>query len=306
MHNFQPTDHLRHAADGSGRMRDSLFWQTTLPEQRLCFQAYLFLTASDKAGYNLVLWGDGEKPVAAEFAMDDIKPGAQLDHFEFAGLTLDQESFGGPSRLRFEGKRMAFDFTFTGRCDPFSYHDNPDGLPSWFARDRYEQAGWLTGHISAKGEKISLDGMGHHDHSWGNRNWGMPQHWKWFAAYTPDGSRMINGWIWVARGEWGCAGFVVRDGRQLAIRSIRQHARYDGDMSQRSLRAEIIDVEGGSCVVELERFGLVKLPTRDKLGTLIQEAGCTAIIDGLAGAGQYETHWQQGYLDHLIETGCTQ
>ena len=61
------------------------------------------------------------------------------------------------------------------------------------------------------GRRIEWDRMGHRDHSWGVRDWGVPQHWKWFVAYTESG-RAVNGWIWIAKGEWGFAGYTVRDG----------------------------------------------------------------------------------------------
>ena len=77
-------------------------------------------------------------------------------------------------------------------------------------------------------------------------------------------------------------------------------------MSQRRLNAVLVDLEGRETTVVLDRFGLVKLPTGDKIGTIIQEAACSAQIDGMAGVGQFETHWHQAYLDHLIETNSTQ
>lgn len=302
---FTETDHLRHRPDSTGRMRDSLFWQATLAEERLAFQAYLYLTHAGKAGFNVVVWGEDAKPLVREFAEGTIPDDMDLDDFSFAGLKLRKTGFGEPARVEYESERVKLQFTFTGDHPPFSYRANPDGLPAWMAMNRYEQTGHITGQIEAKGRTIRLDGMGHRDHSWGNRNWGVPQHWKWFCAYTPDGARMVNGWIWIARGEWGYAGYVVRDGQQVAIATIRQHATYREDMSQQSLRAEITDVDGGTCLVELERFGLVKLPGNDKTGTIIMEAGCTGQIDGRTAAGQFETQWQQAYLDALIETGAT-
>lgn len=305
MSRFSPRDHLRHPADDSGRMRDSLFWQTILPEQKLGFQAYLYLTSAGKAGFNVVLWGEEKRPLLLELVNGEIPAGMDLDALSFEGLELRKTGFGEPARVSYRSERVELDFTFTGSHPPFSYHDNPDGLPAWFALNRYEQTGRIEGSIRTGGRTIDLSGMAHRDHSWGNRNWGVPQHWKWLCAYTPDGSRMINGWIWIARGELGCAGYVVRDGALTPIATIRQHGTYRDDMSQDTLRAEIVDTSGETCLLELQRFGLVKLPTKDKFGTLIQEAACTGAIDGAVAAGQYETHWQQAYLDHLVESGAT-
>jgi hypothetical protein len=304
MTHFEPHDYLRHHADASGRMRDSLFWETIIPEEKLGFQAYLYLTASGKAGFNVCIWGGDEKTTVDRIE-GQIPDTMNLDAFALDGLTLTQSGIGERDLLTYESDRIKLAFDFTGKHEPFSYRANPDGLPAWMAVNRYEQTGWIKGFVEVRGRRITLDRIGHRDHSWGNRNWGMPQHWKWFVAYTPDGGKMLNGWIWIARGEWGFGGYVVQGGVPVAISHIKHHATFDPDMSQRHLDAEIHDVGGGVTHLTLDSYGIVKLPAQDKLGTIIQEAACTATIDGVAGAGQFETHWQQSYLDHLIETKST-
>jgi hypothetical protein len=301
---FTASDHLRHAADPPGRTRDSLFWQTVFGPQRLGFQTYLYLTSEGKAGLNVVLWGEG-KPMCFDRVEGETPASMDLDDFRLDGLSLSCATFGGPARLSYDSQKVSFDFTFEGRHAPFSYHDNPDGLPAWFAQNRYEQGGTVRGWIQTPDVRLDFDQPGHRDQSWGNRNWGMPQHWKWFCAYTPDGSVTLNGWIWMARGEMGCAGFVCREGLMVPVATIQQHATYDEAMGQQRLNAVLIDVDGGRTAVVLERFGLVKLPTRDKLGTILQEAACVGEIDGRPAVGQFETHWHQAYIDHLSHTHST-
>ena len=302
---FEPTDHLRHAPDASGKMRDSLFWQTIIPEEQLGFQAYLYLTASGKAGFNVLVWGADAKPLVADMVTGTVAADAQLDDFHFEGLHLTQTAMGAANRIAYRSGKVTLELDFTPRHAPFSYRANHGGLPAWFAVNRYEQTGWLTGHITIGDRRIAIDRMGHIDHSWGNRNWGVPQHWKWFVAYSPDGARMLNGWVWIARGEWGFGGYVVRDGVPVAIAEIAQHADYDEKMGQTRLEARISDVAGGVTELTMERFGIIRLPTGDPLGTVIHEAACTVQIDGIAGAGQFETHWQSAYIDHLAATGST-
>jgi hypothetical protein len=304
MARFETTDYLRHAPDETGRMRDSLFWQTIFGPEQLGFQAYLYLTAAGKAGFNVILWQEG-KPKGFDRIEGEIPPDMDLDDFKLEGLSLRNTGVGEAAHITYQSDRVQFDLHFTGSHPPFSYHDNPDGLPSWMARNRFEQGGQIKGWIKARDIELEVDQPAHRDHSWGNRNWGMPQHWKWFCAYTPDGAVTLNGWIWMARGEMGCAGFVCRGGKLLPLATIRHQAAYDDDMSQRSLSAVLVDVEGGETKLELERFGLIKLPTGDKIGTIIQEAACNATIDGAKALGQFETQWHQSYLDHLIETRST-
>jgi hypothetical protein len=125
-----------------------------------------------------------------------------------------------------------------------------------------EQTGHVRGHLDIRGRRIEWDRIGHRDHSWGVRDWGIPQHWKWFIAYTESG-RVVNGWIWMARGEWGFAGYVVRNGATIPVSHIRHHADYNDDMTQRRLEADITDITGETTHLVLDVYGVIKLPGRD-------------------------------------------
>jgi hypothetical protein len=164
-----------------------------------------------------------------------------------------------------------------------------------------EQTGHVTGFLDVGGRRIDWDRTGHRDHSWGTRDWGVPHHWKWFIAYTESG-RVVNGWIWIARGVWGFAGYVVKNGVTVPVSHIEQHTDYHDDMTQRRLEADVFDTTGERTHLVLDAFGVVRLPTRDPMETVIYEAACAAEIDGEPGAGQFETHWPGRYLEHLIES----
>jgi len=299
MSQLDPSDDLRHRPAAGGRMRDSLFWELIMPDERLGFQAYLYLTGAGKAGFNVIVWGAEAKPIVLDLGHGDVPDAMDFDDFKLNGLRLVQPVPHKRAVLHYESEKVKLKYDFTGLHAPFSYHDNPDGLPAWMAVNRYEQTGRVTGFLELSGRRIEWDRIGHRDHSWGVRDWGVPQHWKWFVAYADDGSRLLNGWIWIAKGEWGFGGYVVRDGELVAIQSIKQQAEFDDAMMQRRLEVEILDVAGGKTQVLLEVFGIVRLPSNDRYGTLIIEGACRALIDGRPGAGQLEMHWSQNYLDHL-------
>jgi hypothetical protein len=40
-------------------MRDSLFWEMIMPDERLGLQVYVYLTAHGKSGFNVCVWGPG-------------------------------------------------------------------------------------------------------------------------------------------------------------------------------------------------------------------------------------------------------
>jgi hypothetical protein len=297
---FGPLDDLRHRPAPGSRTRDSLFWQVTMPEEQLAAQVYLYLTDRGKTGYNVVVWGPDAEPVAQVLADGEIPDEMDLDAFDFQGLTLTQPELRWTADLGFTSARVRLEYHFRAIHDAFSYRQNPDGLPGWFAENRFEQTGHVTGFLEVDGRRVELDRKGHRDHSWGRRNWGVPHHWKWFVAYTESG-RAINGWIWIAKGEWGFAGYVVTDGVTVPVSRIEADTDYDPDMTQRRIRAVLVDVTGRRTTVTLERFGLFRLPTHDRMATVIAEAACSATIDGEPGAGQLETHWPADYLHHLRE-----
>jgi hypothetical protein len=290
---FGPEDDLRHWPEPGGRMRDSLFWEMIMPDERLGLQIYLYLTDRGRVGYNVCVWGPEREPLVLDLGGGTVGADMDLDDFSFGGLTVKQPEVRRTAEVAYTSENVRLEYAFEAIHEAFSYHDNPDGLPSWFAANRLEQSGRVNGFLEIAGRRIPFHRrMGHRDHSWG----------KWVVAYT-DSARAVNGWIWIARGEWGFAGCVVRDGRTVAVSTIEHTATYDDDMTQRRLDAVLVDVEGGRTQVVLDRYGLIKLPANAKAGTEIWESACDATIDGEPGAGQWETHWPTAYLEHLIASG---
>jgi hypothetical protein len=296
---FGPHDDMRHWPVEGDKMRDSLFWELIMPDEQLGLQIYLYLTDTGRTGYNVSVWGPDEKPLALMLEGGTVGNDVDFDKFEFKGLTVKQPELRRTCEVAFRSDEVNIDFNFEAVHDAFSYRSNPDGIPRWFAENRLEQTGHVTGFVEVGDRRIELDRKGHRDHSWGTRNWGIPQHWKWFVAYTESG-RAVNGWIWIAKGEWGFAGYVVKDGVTIPISHIDHKADYNDDMTQRRLEAAVVDITGETTHLVLDVFGVVKLPTNDKMATEIWEAACTAFIDGEQGAGQFETHWSAPYLQHLI------
>lgn len=299
---YGPNDDLRHRPEPGGRMRDSLFWELMMPEEQLGMQIYLYLTDRGKAGFNVCVWGPESEPLVLDLKSGVVPDEMDLDDFTFEGLTLTQPDLLRTCRVSYRGENVAIEYDFTAIHDPFSFRQNPGGLPSWFAINRMEQTGDVTGFLEVGDRRIEWNGhKGNRDHSWGVRNWGLPHHWKWFVAYTESG-RAVNGWIWIAKGEWGFGGYIVRDGVTVPVSHIAHKAEYHPDMRQRRLIADLVDITGTTTHLEIDVFGVVKLPTHDKMGTQIWEGAAAATIDGEPGAAQFETHWPGDYLTHLIDS----
>ncbi|MDQ1541678.1 MAG: hypothetical protein QOH29_2404, partial [Actinomycetota bacterium] len=148
---LRPTDDLRHRPVAGERTRDSLFWQLTMPEEQLSVQVYLYLTGRGTAGYNVCVWGPDERPLAMHQHRGKIADHTDLDEFAFEGLTLTQPQLRKSCLMTYDRDGVGIEFAFNGIHEAFSYHSNPDGLPSWFATNRIEQTGRVRGGIEVAG-----------------------------------------------------------------------------------------------------------------------------------------------------------
>lgn len=292
-HAVQPSDDLRHGPEPGGRMRDSVYYQVTLRPERLAVQVYLYLTGTGRAGYHVAAWGDDREPVV-EVGGGRVPDDADFTDLAVGELRLRHTDPLAVAEVRCSGADLTLDLSFHALHEAFSYTNNPDGLPAWFAADRFEQTGQVSGTLRLGSRTVRLDGVGQRDHSWGARDWSAAQHWKWFVAYTPSG-RAVNGWVWMARGEWGFAGYVLREGRPVPVSRIEADTTYADGLAQRRLTGDLLDVEGGRTPVTLDVFGLLRVPD-ERTGTAVREGACVATVAGEPGAGQFEAAWPLAYL----------
>lgn len=297
---IKPEDDLRHRPTPGGKMRDSLFWQVSMPDEGLCLQAYFFCTDTGNGGYNMCLWGTELEHPLMHFYSGTIEDENNFSEIAFGALKIKQNPIKNTAHVRYEHDGLKIDYHFEGLHSAFSYLANDEGLPEWFATNRIEQSGKLKGSIEVNGRRISLDGRtGHRDHSWGPRDWGMPHHWKWLTAYTPNGETTLNAWVWFAGGERGIAGYVARDGKVYPIQAITEKTHYDTEMIQSVLDMSIDYGAETPLALRMDTFAAMQFPKSKKNSNVITEAGCRAVIDGVEAAGQYETQWQTSYYEYL-------
>jgi hypothetical protein len=293
-------DDLRHRVPEGVKGRDSLFWNLILPEEELGLQVYTMVDHNGWAGRQLAVFGPGAEPLALEMEHVIRVPDDQVFvAWRVGGLEFDLPEPLRRAEIRYAGDGVSLEYSYTGLHDPFSYTRNPVGCPQWMAIDRFEQTGRATGTLKVAGRTIDFDTLVHRDHSWGRRNWRFPHHWKWLCAQTPGGVG-LNAMLWIARGELGVNGYVLRDGEPVAFTGARQSATYDDDMTQRHLEVEFDDEQGGTTAMVMDRYAVVNMPFGSD--TTVIEAACTVTIDGSPGHGQWECLWPTSYVTHLAVT----
>lgn len=294
---LQASDDRRHRVAGGQRSRDSLFFNLIVPEEQLGLQVYAWVDQDGVAGRQVAVFGPERRPLALEVERKVEMGEADFDDWNVRGLRISHGEPLQTAEVRYASDRVGLVYDFDGLHEPFSYTRNPARCPSWMAEDRFEQAGTVRGELRIGERVVAFDQVAHRDHSWGPRNWRLPQHWKWVVAQAPSGVA-LNAMLWIARGEVGVNGYVLREGQPVALKDARWQAEYEADMTQRSLECTLYDEGGLSTALELERFASVRMPFGSD--TVVYEAACSASIDGELGSGQFEALWARSYVEHLI------
>ena len=295
-----PADDRRHTPPDGGKGRDSLYFSVVLPEQRGGVFVYSWVDHAGIAGRLVTLWTPDGAPTRTIDVAHGIDvgsagscPGSDFDDWEVDGLRLTHTDPLRAAEVSFVSDDLEIEYHFEGTHEAFDYTRNPIGCPQWMAINRFEQAGHATGRVRIGNDVVTLDDPAHRDHSWGRRNWRMPQHWKWVNAQTEEG-HALNLFQWVVRGELGTNGYVVRDGEPVALVGADCRASYRDDMTSDTLHATLHDEGGGSTELVLERYASFEMPVGRS--TELHEAACHARIDGVPGRGQFETQWPASYV----------
>jgi hypothetical protein len=292
-----PSDGMRHCPVAGAVGRDSLYFNVTFPEHDLSLYLYTSVDHRGLAGRRVIVWGRSGESLFDDGVSAVPVGDMDFDKWDVEGMRLNHPDPLNGVDVRFERPGLELSFEFAGAHEAFPYSRNREGCPVWLAMNRFEQSGWARGRLKLGDRIIEIDHSAHRDHSWGPRNWRMPQHWKWIAAQTDSGTR-LNLYQWIAMGETGTNGYVVRDGQAVPIVRAECRAEYHDDMTSKNLRATIIDEAGEETTLTFESFGSIALIPRDWPVT-VNEAACRGSVDGEDARGIFETVWPTAYLDGL-------
>lgn len=176
----------RHRLEPGGLDRESLVWTVPLPELGLAVVAYTWVDGRDRAGAAAIVFGSAVGEQIFEI-VDGIDVGAEASFTDWSVGPLHVAT--GPSGswdVRYRGDEVDITLTFAGSHPDYPYSNHPRGCPSFFAADRVEQTGRVTGTARIRDRTVAIDALGQRDHSWGTRDWAAMTHMKWLNVMTPD------------------------------------------------------------------------------------------------------------------------
>jgi hypothetical protein len=204
--------------------------------------------------------------------------------------------------LAYSGDGVSLQCHFEATHPAYNYGSHADGCPQWLADDRFEQAGQVSGVLRLGDREIPFDTMGHRDHSWGRRDWGVAQHWKWLEAQAgPDTS--VHFFDIQALGRNILRGYVQRDGKIAEVSAVDVAFQHDALLKHTGIDATVTDALGRTTHVRGTTFALFEFKV-SPLATL-NEGSMSVEIDGVKGVGHVEMCWPKPYLDYMAKTGAT-
>lgn len=299
--------HVFFGADAHPDYRESLAYLLPLPHLGLGVIYYTWVHSvgvdgRGRAGSMMVVYGPSvEEPifdvVDGVYVPDDMT----LEEWEVgpARMRLDRDMTGG--RLQFDSNGLHLDVEFVGLNPSFGFVANRNGCPAWLATDRAEQSVRYTGALRVNDAEYAIDDYGHRDHSWGNRDWGGPTHWKWWNI-AGDGGIAIHVMELQALGTTTLHGYVQKDGVIATVLTLDPTITFDERFMQTGIRATITDDEGRTTEVETSYGADLAWPVSEFL--TLHEASMFATIDGAPGRAYMEIAWPPAYADHHRKVGA--
>jgi hypothetical protein len=297
MGHFTSRDDLLHDISDSPHARESLLWTAPVPEAGLLAFAYAWVDAGGRFGRLVCVSGDDPyAPLFLDYAEDLELDGENLDECSIGGLRLRQPDPLRSAEIAYETEGFSYSCRFEGMHEPFSWHQNRGGCPTWAATDRFEQSCRTSGEIVVGGRRVEFSSTGHRDHSWGTRDWRVLQHWKWINAASNGDS--LHAFVSFALGERQVLGYLNRGGVVSPILDAEVTATLDERMVHRTVTARFVDEGGRSMALETQSVAGWQMPIRH---LLLNEMGGTATIDGRPGVAHVEFGWPADYVRDLTE-----
>ncbi len=293
-----PAHDNRHSLGSDSRARESLVYLIQVPEERIGGFVYTWVTGGGLAGAAVCLFGPGigDNPLFDRCDGIAVADDADFTDWRIGGLHLE---LGEPllsARLSFAGRDMAIDYEFEATDPAYAYSTNANGCPPWIADDRFEQQGRIRGRLRIGDREVAFDGFSQRDHSWGTRDWGVNQHWKWVHAQAGD-DLGLHFWQLESLGRTHLYGYVHSDGRIAQVTSVDVDMSIDDELQQKALRAIVQDAAGRSTAVSAEAYAVFPMQVDPMVS--LYEAPLIVDIDGKAGIGWCETLWTSALIEYM-------
>ena len=286
--------------------REAAAFMFAIPEEGIAGFLYPSVTNQGMASSAVCLFGPAiATPIKERFEAIAVPDSMSFRDWNVAGLTM---TLGEPHRtvdLSFRGERVQIECRYDALHPPYAFSSHKDGCPSYYADDRTEQHGHLTGTLTVDDKTYALDTFMQRDHSWGTRIWGLNQHYKWFHATTAESA--VHFFEMQSFGRTLLRGYVFKEGRMAEIRSVEHHFVFDDAMHHEAIDVIATDSMGRTTTINSIVFAKFQYDVDPLI--VLNEGATTVTIDGVSGTGWCEFCWNKLYYEfakqHVAQFGRT-
>lgn len=295
---LDPINDGRHQLKEGPLERESIPYVISLPEFGLGAFIYTWVDRESVAGSVFVIYGPGVGGDPIVEKVDNVKVPADqnFNDWKVGKVHLQQNLDLMTARLRVDSDNAGMDLTFEACHPAYAYGSHKDGCPDWFATNRLEQAGRVKGQLRVGDKTYQVNTTGARDHSWGARDWLVPQHWKWVHAQAGDGLCVHFCEIY-ERGRIELRGYVSCDGLTAEVDSVDVGFTLDDQYLQKHIEVKLLDRAGRATTLKGDFFA--HFPLMPGPETTLYESSMSCEINGKPGVGWAEFMWPTDYLEYL-------
>ncbi|MFW2828936.1 DUF7064 domain-containing protein [Sphingomonas sp. ID0503] len=287
-------DDNRHVLRDVPHSREANALMFQVPEEGLAGFVYFWVTREGMAGTAAYIFGPSiGEPILERFDATPVSPEMDYHDWKVDGLTA---KVGAPHQhldFAFSGKRVKITAHYEASHPVYAFSSHKDGCPPYYADDRTEQHGVLTGELVVDGKRIALNHFMQRDHSWGPRVWGLNQHYKWFHATTHSAS--VHFFEMQSFGKVLVRGFVAKDGRMEEIVGLDYDFEFDETMYHKSFDVVVTDAAGRKTDIKCQVYARIEFDADPMI--YLKEGATTLVMDGEDGTGWCEFCWNRNYFD---------
>lgn len=291
------TEHCRRHELSGPQARESFLFDVKLPDDEVAGLVYTWVDAENRAGSAAWICRP-EHAGGTVFEFQDqiaVEADRGFDDWVAGPLTVAMRDGNDRSTVAYRSERIELELEFRPMHEPYLYSRSPAGSPPYFADDRLEQSGDVTGRLRIDDRRVEFATQAHHDHSWGTRDWGAVQHYKWFQAQAPGTS--VHVFDLNAFGERPLIGYIHRDGTTADVVSAQWDVDYDERYFQQRVQLRVEDALGRTSVTEAVRFAEFVFPVSPMAH--LQDTMMAATIDGVRGSAFVDFLWPPDYVKHI-------
>jgi hypothetical protein len=289
----------RHQLPQLPHYREAAVFMLELPEAGIAGFIYPWVSAEGMASAAICIFGPGVEngPIQERFEEVAVPSSMDFHDWQVRGLHMRLNEPHNSVDVSFKGERVKISYRFDALHPVFAFSSSRTGCPVYFADERTEQHGRITGVLEIDGKAYPFDTLGQRDHSWGRRIWGVNQHYKWFHATTPNSA--VHFFEMQSFGKPKLIGYVVRDGIMAQVEGVDYDYSFDEAMHHTAMTATVRDSEGRDTTVGSKGFAYYQFQADPMV--VLNETATTVQIGGDSGVGWIEFCWNRNYLEFARE-----